>query len=545
MPAECEWLLKVVLCWHMHQPQYQDLRNGEYQLPWSYLHSIKDYADMAAHLESQPEAHAVINFGPVVLEQIADYAKQVRRYLEYGGTLQDPLLAGLGTDAVPKQAAARYKLIKACLRANEQRIIHRFPAYRELVEVARGLRGQAALSMYLTEQFLVDLVVWYHLAWLGESIRRKDKRIQQLIQKGRKFTMEDRVLLIQVIGELLGGLIGRYRTLAERGQVELSMSPYAHPILPLLLDFNCALETTPEIALPRLTAYPHGESRAREHIRRGLEVFRKHFESAPIGCWPAEAGVSTPMLRMLSEHGFKWVASAQRVLQNSLTKSGYAFDKFLYRPYRLPHTDIACFFRDDGLSDLIAFSYADWHAEDAVADLIRYLENITQVTQHEGHRVVPIILDGENAWEYYPENGYRFLATLYRELTSHPLIELVTFSEVLDRGIEPRPLPEMVAGSWIGGSFSTWIGYPAKNRAWDMLCDAERAFDAAVASGQLDTAQRTAAEQQLLVCEGSDWFWWFGQGNLGDTVSDFERLFQRHLLNLYSLIRTPPPDYLL
>ncbi len=539
--------LQVVLCWHMHQPQYRDLISGEYQLPWTYLHAIKDYVDMAAHLEANPEARAVVNFAPILLDQIEDYARQVRSFLNNSAAIRDPLLAALDRPVLPGSPEQRTALMKACLFANEQRLINRFPHYRRLADMAAWFSNHPQSMIYVGDQFLIDLLMWYHLAWLGETVRRTDERVKRLMDKGSAYNLHDRRLLLEVIGEILNGIIGRYRALAERGQVELSVTPYGHPILPLLLDIASAKEAMPDVPLPMLKAYPGGEERARWHIREAIETFERYFGFRPTGCWPAEGGVSTQALRLLEEAGFRWAASGESVLHNSLAlmqKAGTApHEQSLHQPYRLPHGRLACFFRDDGLSDLIGFTYSGWHADDAVANLVHHLENIATASPQPGG-VVSIILDGENAWEYYPENGYYFLNALYKRLADHPRLRLTTYSQCLTDGMPAGQLPQVVAGSWVYGTFSTWIGDRDKNRGWDMLGDAKLAFDAALARGGLARERLAAAERQLAVCEGSDWFWWFGDYNPAATVSDFERLYRLHLGNLYQMLGEEPPEYL-
>ncbi len=537
--------LKVVLCWHMHQPDYRDLRSGEYHLPWTYLHAVKDYVDMAAHLEAHPQARAVVNFAPVLLDQIEDYAGQVHGYLANGSALRDPMLAALTDPALPTEHEARLRLIKACLRVNESRVIRRFAPYGLLADAGRWLAGHSDALMYVDNQLLADLLVWYHLGWMAETVRRTDVRVRRLIDKGAGFNLHDRRELLGLIGELLNSVIGRYRALAGGGRVELSMTPYGHPIVPLLLDLHSAREAMPGVELPLLDAYPGGEARARWHIEEGRATFERHFGFAPNGCWPSEGGVSTAALHLLGDHGFRWAASGENVLRNSLGAAGIAEPgpRDLYRPYRAGGSGPACFFRDDGLSDLIGFAYSDWHADDAVANLVHHLENIaTALDGAPG--VVPIIMDGENAWEAYPENAYYFLDALYGALTEHPKLELTTFSGALEDAPAPADLSPVTAGSWVYGTFSTWIGDPDKNRAWDMLGDAKRRFDAVMASDRLDEAHRAAATRQLAVCEGSDWFWWFGDYNPAETVSDFERLFRRHLANLYQVLGEEPPAYI-
>lgn len=533
--------LRVVLCWHMHQPQYFDLESGQYQLPWTYLHATKDYVDMAAMIEAVHGARAVVNFAPTLLEQLEDYAVMIRSYLQQGRPLHDPLLAALAAPALPANREMRQILIKNCLRANEERLINRFPPFRLLADIARSMENIPGLVNYLDEQYMFDLLVWYHLAWTAETVRRKDKRLQRLMERESGYTQADRRELLTIIGELVEGVVPRYRRLAEQGRIELSVTPYAHPIVPLLLDIHSAREALPEIQLPLLEKYPGGEERACWHVREGIRVFKQHFGFAPRGCWPSEGGVSTSTLHLLADEGFSWVASGETVLHNSLGKANM-HEHCSHRPYVVNNADIQCFFRSDGLSDLIGFTYSTWHADDAVGDFIHHLENIAATCEGEEDRVVSIIMDGENAWEYYPENAYHFLTALYRRLAEHPKLELTTFADCIDARVTPRPLPALVAGSWVYGTFTTWIGDKDKNHAWDLLGAAKRTFDKVVASGRLDENQLRKAEIQLAICEGSDWFWWFGDYNPADSVRDFERLFRLQLAKLYRLLGEEPPE---
>ncbi|MHB8743668.1 MAG: glycoside hydrolase [Sulfuricaulis sp.] len=446
---------------------------------------------------------------------------------------------------LPPAEEQRLSLMKACLRANETRMINRYPAYRHLVDMATWHMPRPEAVRYLNNQFLADLLMWYHLAWLGETVRRNDLRVKRLLDKGCGYTLHERRELLTVIGELLSSVIPRYRKLAERGQVELSVTPYAHPILPLLLDFKSAHDAMPGAPLPLLEQYPGGAAQARWHIREGLETFQRHFGFAPVGCWPAEGAVSTDSLKLLTEAGFRWAASGEGVLRNSLHQSGHANhsmkEAWLYRRYSVADSGMSCFFRDDGLSDLIGFSYATWHADDAVNNLVHNLENISHCCRAHPEHVVSIIMDGENAWEHYPENAYYFLHTLYRRLSEHPKLELTTFTDCL-KAVPAKSLRVLAAGSWVYGTLSTWIGEPDKNRGWDMLGDAKRAFD--TAASKLDAKHLERARRQLAVCEGSDWFWWFGGDNPVATVADFEQLYRLHLTNLYQLIGVEPPEYL-
>jgi alpha-amylase/alpha-mannosidase (GH57 family) len=540
--------LKVVLCWHMHQPNYFDPSTNEYILPWTYLHAIKDYVDMAAHLEAVPQAKAVVNFAPILLEQLDDYARQVTAFLHEGKAIQDHLLAALVSPTLPDEPEQRAILVKACLRANENTIIKRFPQYQRLAKIAKRLLSKPDDWLYVHEQYLADIVTWYHLGWIGETVRRSDSRVKALQEKGRGFTLHERHALMTVISELLNGVIERYRRLAENGQVELSFTPYAHPIVPLLLDLKSTHEAMPDAPLPLADSYPAGEARAEWHVEKGLQTFEHYFGFRPQGCWPSEGSVSMATLKLLDKHGLRWAASGESVLRNSLnlqqTPAKLREAHIVHQPYLAKGSKTACFFRDDGLSDSIGFKYSNWHADDAVGDFVHHLENIAKANGGKPETVVSIILDGENAWEYYPENGYYFLSALYQKLSANNKLRLCTFSECLDDHAPQVELPHIVAGSWVYGTFSTWIGEADKNRGWDMLVEAKRAFDQAVGSGRLVDEHLRRVEHQLAICEGSDWFWWFGDYNPAEAVRDFERLFRLQLATLYEMMGQEPPEYL-
>jgi alpha-amylase/alpha-mannosidase (GH57 family) len=545
---------KVVFLWHMHQPDYRDIVTGEYYFPWTYLHAIKDYVDMAAHIEARPAAKAVVNFAPILLEQLDDYAQQIAAHLHSESKIKDAVLASLVEPVLPAPGTMAFTdLAKKYLRGNRERMINRFPAYQELANIVDTFDEKPFISRYLNEQFLIDLGVWYHLSWLAEIPRRTDERIQALQNKERNYTLEDRRGLLKIIGELIASIGPRYRKLAESGQIELCMSPYAHPIVPLLIDLNSAKEAMPDVSLPNAAFYPDGRNRAKWHLHEGFKTFEQYFGVRPRGCWASEGALSDETLKLLQEAKFDWAATGDSVLHNSLrapenqtvAQHMKINSQSLHRAYEFANIKINTFFRDDGLSDLIGFKYATWHSDDAVSDLVNHMVNIANASKDSKNTVISVIMDGENAWEYFPENAYHFLHTLYERLTTHPQLELGTYSEVLDQQ-QPVPvaMPHLVAGSWVYGSFSTWIGDRDKNRGWDMLCDAKQQVDHTLSKRSFSAAQLAQIEKQLALCEGSDWFWWFGDYNPAQSVSDFEYLFRRHLLNLYSLIEQPAPAYL-
>lgn len=536
--------LNVVIYWHMHQPEYRDLRNGEYHLPWTYLHTIKDYVEMVAHLENNEQARAVVNFAPVLLEQIDDYAQQLEGYLNHGRALRDPLLSALAEPVISLDNENRVHIIKACLRANKQRLVDRFPVFKTLAQMAEDALERQDVLVYYSEHFFADLLVWYHLAWTAETVRKTDSRIKELMKKAQHFSVHDRHLLVEVISELIGSVIERYRKLAEAGRIELSMTPYAHPIVPLLLDINSARQALPEVELPLANKYPGGQERSRWQLEKGIAVFKHYFGFGPKGCWPSEGSISAATIELMSEMGIRWLASGETVLRNSLKKSSVTPDQCIHQAYQYGSAKTACFFRDDGLSDSIGFKYSDWHADDAVANLVHNLEAIAGSCVDKPGAIVSIILDGENAWEYYPENGYYFITALYEQLSQHEKFELTTYSKYLDGCDERKLLSEITAGSWVYGTFSTWIGEKDKNRAWDMLVDAKNVYDRVVSEGRLTGEKLRVAEMQLATCESSDWFWWFGEHNAAESVAAFDEQYRLHLSNLYQLLNVEPPEYL-
>lgn len=536
--------LNVVLYWHMHQPEYRDLRNGEYHLPWTYLHTIKDYVEMAAHLENNPAACAVVNFAPVLLEQIDDYAQQLEGYLNHGRALRDPLLSALADPVMSLEEENCVHIIKACLRANKQRLVDRFQVFKTLTKMAETALRNPEILEYYSDQFYADLLVWYHLAWTAETVRKSDDRVKALMKKARHFTVHDRHLLVEVINELVGGVIARYKKLAEADRIELSMTPYAHPIVPLLIDIESASQAIPDVELPAASEYPGGQERSRWHMQKGMAVFKHYFGFDAQGCWPSEGSISAETIELASSLGVKWLASGETVLRNSLEKSGTAVDQCIHQAYQYKNADTACFFRDDGLSDAIGFKYSDWHADDAVANLVHHLEKIAEDCKDKPNALVSIILDGENAWEYYPENGYYFIKALYEQLAKHETLKLTTYSKYLETQQQRMSLDEIVAGSWVYGSFSTWIGEEDKNRAWDILIEAKKVYDSEIAKGQLNDEELQAAEMQLATCESSDWFWWFGEYNSAESVAAFDEQFRLHVSNLYQLLKVEPPKYL-
>jgi len=547
--------MKFVLCWHMHQPYYRDELNGEYHLPWVYLHAMKDYSDMAWHLEQHPGMRLVVNFAPVLLEQLLDYTDSLENFLTGGKPMSDPMLNLLaGVTPVPPDSKTRYRIIRNCMRCNASTMIDPWPAYKALTEYPRRMLGHDPATAvdptalgYLNEQYFHDLLTWYHLAWLGYAIKQQH-RVRTLLDKGTGYTLEDRRVLLGVIHECIGDIIPRYRRLAARGQIELSMTPWGHPIVPLLNDFGNADCALPEAPRPAAGAYPGGRQRSRWHIQQGIELFERCFNRKPQGVWLSEGSISKDALELLDELNMQWTASGENVWRNSarlskLPEQDITSKRGLFQSYRASDGKCRIFFRDDGLSDLIGFEYRSWDAGDAVANFIMHLGNISKFLG-DGARdcCISVIMDGENAWEYFPDNGVHFIDRLYQALVEEPGLETITFAEATR--LPAAVLPAICPGSWVYGSFSTWIGDAEKNRAWDLLVEAKHDYDRFIEETMLDERQRARITRQLAICEGSDWFWWFGDYNPSESVQDFDSLYRCQLRMLYQLMGMPAPPAL-
>ncbi|MCM2290383.1 MAG: glycoside hydrolase family 57 protein [Sulfuritalea sp.] len=546
--------LDLVFLWHMHQPDYRDhgvtgvgaddTATGEFVLPWVYLHAMKDYVDMAAHLERHPQMRCVVNLVPVLLEQIEDYAQQFA-----SGRFRDPLLRLLATPDLDRIGEAeRRLLLNTCFRSNHTTMLAPFPHYQRLHDIYLMLAAKADTTYgYLSGAYFSDLLTWYHLAWTGESERRRNPLLARLMSQGEGYTTADRQELLASIGDLVAGLIPRWRALAASGQVELSSTPQTHPLAPLLLDFKAARESLPDAPLPFAAAYPGGRSRVKAHIDAARVSHARRFGAPPTGMWPAEGAISEDFVKHLAGADCRWIASGEGVLRNSIAASNIADPRAAYHPWRLESAPgLTLFFRDERLSDLIGFDYAKWHGRDAAQHLVLQLEAILDGAGENETPVVSIILDGENAWEHYPYNGYYFFDDLYGLLAAHPRIRTTTYAELLARPTPPAAtvLPHLTAGSWVYGTLSTWIGDEAKNRGWDLLCEAKHSCDRVLASGRLDAAQVAAVEAQLAICESSDWFWWFGDYNPSVAVASFDSLYRRNLARLYRLLQLDPPTSL-
>lgn len=498
------------------------------QLPWVRLHGTKDYLEMARHLQAVPAMHATINLVPSLLSQLDDYCN---------GAADDEILrlARRSTDSLSNEE--QKIIIDQCFNANEDRMISRSPRYQEL-----------HTKSVFNSQELRDLIVHFHLAWTGEFSRAEEPFVS-LIKKDSLFSEEDKQSLLDAQLNILRQIIPEHRALAANGNVELSTTPFYHPILPLLCDTDVAHEATPELQLPKKQFSSVDD--ANEQVVRGIAAHTGHFGSAPKGMWPAEGSISNAALAIIAANHISWAASDESVLFHSLHEEEYRygeFEKYFPRQRAAGEDSITIFFRDHQLSDKIGFDYQSWQAGDAVMDFMNHLKYVrSEIIREYGEETlhdacITVILDGENCWEQYENNGYDFLHQLYEAISSDVDIDSVTISEAIERiGTEHiRTLDNVVGGSWIDGNFKIWIGHSEKNRAWELLADA-----------LLECSKHTSnevgyqdARSALLQAEGSDWFWWFGDDHFSEDRELFDKLFREHLARFYDALSVNRPESL-
>ncbi len=464
--------LSIAFVWHMHQPYYRGSSTGRFEMPWVRLHALKDYADMVTILEDFPAIHQTFNLVPSLLEQLEQYA---------AGDFQDRYWEHTLVPAEELDEAQRDFIVDLMVERSSHPRTQRSPRYLELArkkEAGIG-EGLSACAARFSPQELRDLQVWFTLAWFDPRYLEQEP-LAALVAKDRDFSEEDKAVLAAEQARILADTLPAYRRAVERGQVELTTTPYYHPILPLLIDSDLARVARGDIPLPS-RRYAHPED-AREQLERGLEEFGRVFGGPPRGLWCSEMAVGEVVIPLLAQAGIEWTLSDEGTLGRSLRRdiarneAGHVLDPdVLYSAYRLERegSELSIAFRDRVLSDLIGFTYQTWAPHDAAANLVWRLREIRRNLDGSAEpHLVTIALDGENAWEYYQRDGHDFLTALYDTLSNDPGFACVTVSEFLDRHPATRPLPWLHTGSWIYADLSTWMGDPAHTRAWDLLHDA-------------------------------------------------------------------------
>ncbi len=538
MPA-----LRLILLWHQHQPFYKDLVTGQYRMPWVRLHGLKDYYGMVKLLDEFPNVHQNFNLVPSLITQIQDYVV---------GTAQDPFLNVAAKPAKDLTQKERQFALQYLFQANHANVIGRYPRYAELLERFRehGYSAEKAEKYFETQHF-IDLQVLSQIAWFDEFFL-EEKDIAELIKKERNYSLDDQRFVIARERELLGKVLPAYADAAKKGSIEISATPFYHPILPLVCDTNAGGVSSPGLPLPQ-NRFRHPED-AREQLVRALDLHEQVFGVRPQGVWPSEGSVSEETLAIAHSLGIKWMATDEGVLGRS---TGVFFQRDgngrlpahlaerLYNIHRYENgqTSMHMVFRDHTISDLIGFVYSGMDPREAAVHLLGNIKDAAQPVLAQGRdAVVSVILDGENAWEYYPKSGREFLRRFYDALQREGGLEAVTVSEAIARHRDFSPLRSLVPGSWIHANFNVWIGAPEDNRAWDYLYHAREFYTQNAARASV--AQRKLAFEEILIAEGSDWNWWYGPEHHSANDRDFDELYRKHLSNVYQALGATPPDYL-
>jgi alpha-amylase/alpha-mannosidase (GH57 family) len=534
--------LRVLFLWHQHQPFYKDLVTGRYRLPWVRLHALKDYYGMVKLLDEFPTVHQTINLVPSLITQLEDYVS---------GDARDPFFDIAAHPAGEMSSEERAFALKYLFQANEQHVIGRYPRYLELFRMQQSNQHDPeALQRAFTAQDITDLQVLSQIAWFDELFL-EEPDIAALVGKGRGYSIDDQKFVMAKQQELISRVLPAHRSAQERGLAELSTTAFYHPILPLLCDTDIGRVSAPGLPLPQRFQHPED---AREQIQRSIALHERVFGAKPQGAWPSEGSVSEEVISIASGLGINWLATDEGVLGRSLgayfhrdgdgrlTNGGV--DR-LYNIYRYEKADahMHMVFRDHSLSDLIGFVYAGVAAETAAEDMLRRIRYSAQPVLDSGRdAVVSIILDGENAWEFYPRSGREFLRRLYDGIAKDPGMEAATVSEAIGKHKDFAKLGSIVPGSWINANFNVWIGAPEDNKAWDFLKAARDFYDEA--APRAEESARKLAYEELLIAEGSDWNWWYGPEHHSANDADFDELYRKHLSNVYAALGSSPPDYL-
>ena len=528
------------LMWHQHQPYYRDRLSRHMALPWVRLHAIKDYYDMAAILRDFPKVHQTINLVPALLLQLEGYLHEgfTDYYLE---PCEKP---------VEELSEREVRFLLEHFFDASPRMMESMPRWREL----REQRGKGPVTPELVARFsrqdLLDLEVCFNLAWIDPLWRETDGDFCQTLWRiGHTFTEKQKNRLLLRQREIMAQVIPVHRELADAGQIEITTSPYFHPILPLLIDSAAARQAMPDCELPD-PPYARPED-AEAQVRLGLEAHERWFGRRPRGLWPSEGSVSPELIPILARQGVEWIATDEEILARSLdvrlsrdADEVLQQPEVLYQPYLLPTQEgnVAVVFRDRVLSDRIGFHYANMEAEHAVGDFMRRLETIArQMKNKKEPPLVSVILDGENCWEWYADDGRPFLLRLYERLSESRDIRCVTVSEHLDMCPPKKKIKKIFAGSWIDHNFYIWIGHADDRRAWAMLARAREALEAAEKAGEIDADSLEIARHELYAAEGSDWCWWYGDDHNSPHDAYFDRLFRSHVREVYENLGLIPP----
>ena len=497
----------------MHQPDYRD-KDGIMRMPWVFLHAIKDYYDMPWILSKFPSFKASFNLTPPLIEQLNLYKDPLEN---------DYFLKLWYKHPKELEQDDREWLIKTCKSANYEMMVKPNIYYHELYHKEE-----------LSDDELINIEVLFILAWCGEYLRLNNSLIQLLINKKHSYTTEDKKRLFQTTVGFVAMVLPFYKLLLDKEQISISTTPYNHPILPLLIDMDNISKANSKSAQPENDISLYDD--AVEQVRRATLLYKETFDRDPVGFWPAEGAVDEASVAIYKQFGIKWIATDEAILFNSIESHDHSD---LYQPYE--RDGLKVYFRDHGLSDLFGFDYRFKEPNSAIKHFMDSIKDIAS-KKNKKKNTLFVILDGENAWEYYPRNAYPFFMQLYKELTNTSWCQSLTMDSIASRK-DVTKLNHLASGSWIYGDFTTWSGHPEKNRAWELIFDTKRAY--LLLKETIDKQTQEEINFHFLAAECSDWFWWYGDGHTTSFAIEFDKLFRDHLISIYKLLGdTPPPSLL-
>lgn len=531
-------MLYLAFLWHMHQPYYKNLLTEEVYLPWVRLHGIKDYLDMLILLEKYSKIKATFNLVPSLIDQIEDYTQ---------GNIKELYLELSRKKAEELNPEEKIFILSKFFTLNWQTMLKPYPRYHELLlkrgELINHRNLSRALKNFSSQDFR-DLVVWFNLSWFDPYFKENIPELKELIKKGKIFTEEEKNLVLDKQLEILKKILPKYKELQDKGQIEVTTSPYYHPIMPLLLDSESAREALPFIGLP--SSHIHFPEDLNWQIENAIKNYEAHFGKKPSGLWPSEGSVSEAILPFLIKNQINWIASDEEVLWRSLKHP--KSEELLCQAYLLERNEgkLNIIFRDHLLSDLIGFVYHHWSHKEAVEDFLVRIRRIRDSLPKNRNFILPIILDGENAWEYYPNDGWDFLSLLYTKLSEEKDIQTTTISDYLKENPPKERIERLFAGSWINGNFSIWIGHEEKNLSWDYLFRTRKSLiDFLKENPKLkESPEAELAWRNIYIAEGSDWNWWYGPEHISENNEEFDKIYRTHLSNVYIILGRGIPEFL-
>ncbi|QOY51802.1 glycoside hydrolase family 57 protein [Candidatus Sulfurimonas baltica] len=500
--------MNISFMWHMHQPDYRD-GSGVMQMPWVFLHAIKDYYDMPWMLARHEGLKATFNITPPLIEQLKLYYEEPQK--------NDRFLNLWMQDLVLLNETDRNWMIKLCKSTPFETMVLALPSYAALHK-----------KEHYNDNELFDMQVLFILSWCGIYLRSSNDLISRLIKKERHYNNEDKRALLHELSKFVSTIFDYYTKLYQDGRISISTTPLNHPILPLLMDMENAVKANHSTKIPK--QHTSLEDDAVLQVTRAQALFLETFGFEAEGFWPAEGAVDEKSVALLKECGIKWIATDEAILFKSL---GHADRSTLYSPYN--YNELCIGFRDHGLSDHIGFTYRYWEANKA-AD--HFISSLSSINKNSPDGTVFIILDGENAWEFFHNNAFDFFDALYTKINNTPWCKTLHMDDVAK--LPTKPLNKLAPGSWIHGEFNTWVGHSEKTRGWELIYLTKRDFNHHKTT--LDSETKDKITNHFLAAECSDWFWWYGDDHFTEFGTEFDMLFRSHLISIYDLMHIAPPS---